>query len=474
MGGWRWLLAGMLMLCGSAQARHFFVDTVLDTQDADPGDGHCADIQDRCSLRAAIQEANALAGADVIELPAGDFVLGIAGAHEDASATGDLDITDDLVLRGSGEQLTRIDGGALDRVIDVHVVAGRQRHVSLRRLTLRNGRYVHQPGTWNDGGAGLRVPVGARVHLEDVVLSDHRAPGFIGSGVAITAWGRVVGHRVRVLGNHSEQVRAAIAVGYRNDGGCDLNDDGEPDAHLELTDCEISGNGAAQAGAIYGACGRTVLRRCLVSDNQAGGVGAMLFNIDAPARLENVTLSGNRGGGVGAIMNDGFSRLDILNSTITGNGGIPGHGLPAAGGIQDVHGGSGMTFLTNVILAGNGPTQEPWGVDDCNNGMSLGGNIIGDAAGCAQFAAHPSDQLGVIPALEPLADRGGFSRTHRPAPGSTSIDRGLDVACMATDQRGRSRPEDGDGDGIASCDIGAYEVDGDRLFANGFEAAVPP
>ncbi len=49
----------------------FEVDTELDSIDADPGDGDCADAESRCSLRAAIMEANALPGRQRIELPAG-------------------------------------------------------------------------------------------------------------------------------------------------------------------------------------------------------------------------------------------------------------------------------------------------------------------------------------------------------------------------------------------------------------------
>src|SRR5687767_3174871 len=57
-----------------------------------------------CSLREAIQAANADAGvddcaagsgADTIALPAGAYTLAIAGAGEDANATGDLDIVSD-------------------------------------------------------------------------------------------------------------------------------------------------------------------------------------------------------------------------------------------------------------------------------------------------------------------------------------------------------------------------------------------
>jgi len=44
-----------------------------------------------------------------------------------------------------------------------------------------------------------------------------------------------------------------------------------------------------------------------------------------------------------------------------------------------------------------------------------------------------------------------------PTSGSPAIDAGDNVLCPATDFGGLSRPVDGDGDGLAICDMGAYE-----------------
>ncbi|MFB9068538.1 choice-of-anchor Q domain-containing protein [Pseudofulvimonas gallinarii] len=198
----------------------------------------------------------------------------------------------------------------------------------------------------------------------------------------------------------------------------------------------------------------------------------MVFDIGAAALLENVTLTGNGGGAVGAISNDGFSRLDILNGTITLNGGVAGMPLPLTGGIRDVHGGAGLTYLANTYLAGNF-AQTVAGVPDCNNGFSMGGNIIGDAQRCQQFAPQPDDQLDVVPPLLALADHGGFTQTHRPAQGASAIDRGREAHCATADQRGVARPQDGDGDGTRACDVGAFEVEVDTIFASGFETSAP-
>ena len=101
-----------------------------------PGDGVCATTGDSvCTLRAAIQEANALVGADTIKLKAGLYMLTIAGASENAGATGDLDITGDLTIIGTGAKNTFINGGKLDRVF--HVMGAIS--VTMTDMTIQNG-----------------------------------------------------------------------------------------------------------------------------------------------------------------------------------------------------------------------------------------------------------------------------------------------------------------------------------------------
>lgn len=55
-------------------------------------------------------------------------------------------------------------------------------------------------------------------------------------------------------------------------------------------------------------------------------------------------------------------------------------------------------------------------------------------------------------------------------PNAAAIDAGTHTACTATDQRGAPRPQDGDGDQIPHCDVGAYEREALSIFASGFES----
>ena len=151
-GGLTFVVFNFLLIMGLVSAMSdptmFDVNSMNDATDANPGDGICetAAGNGTCTLRAAIQESNALAGEDTIMLPGGTYILTIAGVLEDGGAFGDLDITDNLILTGDGAENTIIDGNALDRVLHI---ANENAVVQMSGLTIRNG---HIP--FNRGGGG--------------------------------------------------------------------------------------------------------------------------------------------------------------------------------------------------------------------------------------------------------------------------------------------------------------------------------
>ena len=93
----------------------FVVNSTLDTVDVTPGDGIAVDANGNTTLRAAVMEANALAGDDTITLGAGlyQFTLGGAGGTNQ----GDLDLTSNsrVTIQGAGLGQTTIDGAGSPR-----------------------------------------------------------------------------------------------------------------------------------------------------------------------------------------------------------------------------------------------------------------------------------------------------------------------------------------------------------------------
>jgi CSLREA domain-containing protein len=159
---WAMVLMVLVMLAlaaPAAWATELTATNPNDAPDAITTDGVCGSDSEaegnQCTLRAAIQEANIQGADDVINVPAGTYTLKIytlkiAGAAEDASATGDLDITRALTIKGAGTISTTVAGGAElgDRIFQNHGGAS----TSISGLTITGGSTEGPLDGLNDGG----------------------------------------------------------------------------------------------------------------------------------------------------------------------------------------------------------------------------------------------------------------------------------------------------------------------------------
>ena len=246
----------LIALCGgfsaSAQAAQFTVTSVDDTPDASPLGGLCSDVTGACTLRAAVQQANAAPDSDTIVLPPGLFDLYQYGPDEDAALTGDLDITTPVAIVGSAASLT-IVRAATDRVFDVRPGGS----LDLRALTVTGGVLDGTTGT--GGGAGLRSL--GTLSADGIIVSENAivAPsGASGGGVAIEGGHAVLRASTLSLNSAASGTGRAISVS----GG---------DAQLEnLTVARNAGPGA-NGGAIA-ALAPTALRGSTIVDNRGGGL----------------------------------------------------------------------------------------------------------------------------------------------------------------------------------------------------------
>lgn len=443
-------LSAVLGAIGSARAdATLIVDTTLDAVDAAPGDGLCATPAGGCALRAALQEANALPGADRISLPPGTYSLTIAGRGEDAAASGDLDVAETVSIDGAGSVSSVVDGGALDRVF--HVV-GVGAVLSASRIAIRNGA----ADPTNEIGGGISNSAGS-VTLVESVVSDNSA--WLAGGIGNPSPGAVTVIRSEISGNRAVGFAPIPGAGGVGLGAGGIGNVGS----LTVIDSTIRANSVTvgNSGGI-GSFGTVSISGSTISDNfgasASGGIG---FGSGTAAVITNSTVSGNstRGDGGGIGFTAGTLRLD--NVTITNNAAdVDRDGAGNGGGIISSR---SPTILANTILAGNvDPGAE---APDCAGILSSAGyNLVQNRAGCT-LVSGPGDVTEASPNLGPLADNGGPTDTHALLPGSPAIDAGNpappnseDGSCAGTDQRGVFRPQDGNGDLAARCDIGAFEL----------------
>src|SRR5439155_1434347 len=293
------------------RAAGFTVNSPIDAPDANPGDGICATAAGLCSLRAAIQEANATPTADTITVPPGTYVLSLVGRGEDLAATGDLDIRGPLSIIGAGPASTIIDGNAADRIFHIIGPIG----VQLTGLTLRNGSVPRPADISADGGGGAIYVVG-------------------GGSLTLT--------NVAVSGSNATS--GAIAI---DDGGA-----------LTMTSSTISGNNAHIAGGVlYVGGASTTLSNVTLASNTADLQGSSIMNSGGSAQAHNSILASISGGAncVGLISSLGYNLDSSQTCGLSGPGDVIGVN-PQLGPLQN-NGGATLTQalppLSPAIDAGN-------------------------------------------------------------------------------------------------------------------------
>lgn len=368
----------LLLFVGAADAATLTVNSTTDVVDINPGNGVCADATGACTLRAAVMEANALGGADTITLPAGTYTLTIPGTGENAAVTGDLDITGNLTINGAGAASTIIDGGGLDRVLEIR--PGATAHINA--VTIRNGNAAAAGGGIGAAGGGLLNFAGT-LTLTNTIVSGNRAAGN-GGGIATES------------------------------------------ATTTLTGVTVNGNTAAVGGGIFNRGAMTVNASTVANNHGLASGGGGISNDGGTLSLNNSTVSGNdaatRGGG---IENTG-TLLTLTSSTVAGNT------APNGGGIFN----GNNAILNNTIVAnstGGNCAGNPVFASQSSH------NLSSDAT-CA--FTSPGDLNSTNPLLGPLASNGGPTATHALLPGSPAIDAVPLASCtVSTDQRGVLRPQ---------------------------------
>jgi len=208
-----------------------------------------------------------------------------------------------------------------------------------------------------------------------------------------------------------------------------------------------------------------------------------LLMVYGSATLVNSTIAGNTAaGGVyvgGAIhaqpaMN---SSLKLIDTTISSNN-LAAAALVGTGGLLVNRpfgwGSASASFVAyNSITSGN--TSSPTAADIVlgpnvthTTGFNLFGAALGSGTGFNDGVNNTNNVFSDTPGLGPLQNNGGPTQTMALLVGSLALNAGSDALAIYNgqpinyDQRGLPRS-------FGTVDIGAFEDQGGRIFANGFE-----
>lgn len=441
-------LLGALLFAPGAGAATLTVDSLNDTLDQNPGNGACADASSKCTLRAAIGEANALAGEDTINF----------------TVSGDIDVGSELTVQapvrieGPGpEDLTvrRTPGATAEyrvMIIQSSVVSG----ATVSGLRITNGVSCQ--------GGGLAASGPMVMTLREVTIEGNAARCFSPQGGGV--WG---GRSLRVI---DSTIRNNIAVGQQATGFPD--------------------GGAGQGGGIFSGYEASLfMRGSTVAGNSTAGANGKSGEGSPGGHGGNSQGGGIFAGGEVNIESSTIANNGALNPGSAGGGnpsGVPGKGwgggVIVAAGRGDFKGvtfsGNNATHSGGAIFVGNGGNAEAYlkstivanssgflcGVGDFDQEItSLGFNLVTDNS-CGLIA-------GPNPQLEALADNGGPTDTMAVPKSSPAVDNGFRSASLDsllggtvtndfTDQRGQPRPfdfaDEPNGTGGDGADIGAFEL----------------
>lgn len=296
---------GCALSAAAIAAPTFRVDVTYDAHDANPGDGVCASNTGKCSLRAAVQEANALSsGGEPIQIQ-----LKLAQQYTLQSSSGSansaqLDVSGKMRITGGYDSnwryqktnsIIKLDDNIDSRVI--HVQPGAD--LTLNNITVTGGNVIQYDGGGSQPGAGIYV-------RSDAYLA---------------------GYRLNVTGNRA----------MNNNGGGIYND-----GYLELFQSNISDNESTDdnnggqyfsGGAIYNG-GIAVLDQTSIVNNKAirgGAIHTTFGSVNRSGeeepntlRLNAVTITGNVAHYSGSAISSEYGNVEIAGSTIYNNSSVAG------------------------------------------------------------------------------------------------------------------------------------------------------
>ncbi|MBK7453819.1 MAG: hypothetical protein IPJ46_08920 [Anaerolineales bacterium] len=392
----------------------------------------------------------------------------------------------DVTIRGN-ETIDTYGGGIAaydaNNALTIHITNNSTFQDNLANGALGNGGGISTNGSLSvtdssfinnsaslDGGAISAFGNGSAVTLTNATLSGNQSDG--GAGMHAANISSLTITDSNITNNQAQTYGGGLYYG-------------DPNGHTTIQNSVISGNQAITGGGGgISTSGDLSIEDTTISGNASlyDGGGIFYYSDNKSFSLNRVTISGNssinNAGGL-YLLNTGTG--SVTNSTVSGNS--------STSGVGGVYANAATSVLFNhVTIAGNTSANYVGGLTTSGVNVSMNNSIIADNTGGGAYASFP-DCLATIqsqdynliekvdsscgltgitshnitgqdPKLDTLKNNGGSTLTMNLLPGSPAIDPAGNTSCIAEDQRGNTRPQDGDNNSTATCDIGALEVSG--------------
>ena len=375
--------------------------------DSDPNNG------DQVSLRGAIQELNTLPGEGYILFSPGVNTVYLTlqpSSVEDGAASGDLDVTSKLTIRGAGSGATLIDGGYTpgievlrDRIFHVHDAVLR-----LEALTIRGGHAIGANGgaLLNDNGtleivktsvaaSAAEFSGGAIYSRGDVYLSASSVignnAGLKGAGICIESGAVTIGGGSRIELNYHD---SASTAGVPEKGGGIYLQGGSLDitgasrvlrnvasvagGGIYIEDGTATISGQSIIGGDRGPAGVIAEGNTTVIGTSSPGVGGGIYNRGVLVIKEGSRVEGNNGGGIWNVTEvgtDSKAKLTVNDSHIHANVSsehVGGGGIYAEFAEVVVSGGS----ISHNLVSSNTESLNGAGIYSNNSAVTLVGTVV--------------------------------------------------------------------------------------------------
>lgn len=409
-----------------------------------------------CTLADAITSANDDVASGGCNQGSGDDEIVLDVSNSPFVLTAKLpSIESNVTIEGNGSVVMR-DSNADDfgilSIYDSYSYSNTPNHVTINNLIVSGGR---SEGKYMDlTGAGILV-VNATVDINNSTVSDNNG-GVIFRRRTATCCQK---NNLSTINNSSISNNTGSSFAMYNGAGVTL-----VGGNLDINNSTISNNSN-------------------LSSIEGGGGILITTYFYSVLNVSNSTISGNTsvnpGGGINStnLLYDPLVNLlevNIVNTTITQNS-----SQSTGGGIYDLN--TDINVSQSIITGNTASSVSQWQSGGYSQVTVNNFNLFGSDSDSGLSGITPGN-TDVIPTESiagiidlNLSENGGQSLTHALNPFGPAVDAIPAIFCsLMTDQTGKLRPIDGNDDGTADCDVGAFEnleFDFDPIFKNGFEGS---